>query len=136
MRERHHHQLSVVTYPTGCVGALFTDRQQAEAAAEALRAAGFAVEDIVMLHGPPAHAEIERVAHERHRLERWWAAVRDGGSDEGMVHHAFLDALGGGCSAVLVYAPHERQVERAHTLLYDAHGSRMVRFGRWTVAYL
>jgi hypothetical protein len=120
-------------YPTNYVGALVDRRADADAAAEALRAAGFA--DVELFHGEDAYAAIREASRHENAFTRAWRRVRDHG-DEGELHAHYLATLRRGGSYLIAYAPAPDQVRQAHDILVAHHAHDIWRLGAWTVERL
>ena len=120
-------------YPTNHVGAVFAWRLDAEEAAEALRAAGFA--DIAIFHGQDAYATIRDASRHLTAFTRAWRRVRDLG-DEGEFHWHSLSALRYGGSYLIVRVRTSEQARRARDVLLPHYAHDIWYLGAWTVERL
>lgn len=120
-------------YPTRHVGAVLDGRKEAEAAAEALRGAGFA--DVALFHGQEAYAAIrDRRTHDG-VIKRAWRRIRDLG-EEGELHQHYLSVLRRGGSYLIVYAGTPAQADHARDILAQHHAHDIWRLGSWIVERL
>ncbi|HLY30074.1 MAG TPA: hypothetical protein VKQ36_03545 [Ktedonobacterales bacterium] len=129
--------LDGTTYPKdNAVVAEIDDRREAEAAAQALRQAGFAQEAIHLVTGRSGLAHIH--ARERHLSPwaRFWRAFRTFGGDEDLDRETQLQALAHGHALLGVLTPTEADVERAHRVLVAHHAKTIRAFGQTTVTNL
>lgn len=120
-------------YPTNHLGAVIDRRLDAEAAADALRGAGF--EDVQLFHGEEAYTAIRDATQHDNAFTRAWRRLRDHG-DEGELHQHFLSTLRRGSSWLIAYADTPEQAHRARDILGMYHAHDIWFLGAWTVERL
>jgi len=130
-----HTPPDATTYPTNNLLAIIDDGAEADRAAEALKAAGFAPSDIVVFHGPEALAEIQSRETPITRLRNVWERLTQA-PDEGEGRDAFLQRLREGRTGLMVYAPTHEQAERARDILIRHHAYGLFYLRRWTAERL
>ncbi len=118
------------TYPTNNLVAYFDDYAEAQQAAADLQSAGFAPGDIVVFHGQEALTEVQSKETPITRLRNVWEHLtQDVSAGEG--RDVFLQELRQGHTALMVYAPHDDQSERARAILARHHAKVIFRLQRW-----
>lgn len=117
--------------PINYLIACFADAPAAGVALDALRAAGFADEDLVSVDGIEGYEEVQR-AEGSTLLRRLVFAVEDATGDETTGRAAVVEELRNGHSLVFVYVPDEERTNKAYQIVRAAHGYRISRRGRWT----
>jgi hypothetical protein len=119
-------------YPKDTMLAIADDRTTAERAAQALRVAGFAEDDIYLLHGYEAWEEIQRKKGERNIFQRVWDNIQELDAESGRNSPLdYLTALKEGRSNILVRAPDQQSRDRAYAALKDAGAHNIVFHGQW-----
>lgn len=116
-------------YPTNHVSAVIDLRVDAEAAAEALRRAGFA--DVEIFHGQPAYMAIRNASKHGAAFVRAWRRIRDFG-EEGELHQHYFSTLRHGSSYIIVYTATAEQTRHVRDILVMHHGHDIWRLGAWT----
>jgi hypothetical protein len=108
-------------YPTGYVVAVFDQRDRAEQAAQALRAAaGEHADQVRVFAGEEVLALDRRVRRERTLTQRLGGLFA---SDEGEAQQQYLEAAQRGATIVTVHAPDPAAAQRAAAVL-TPHGAR------------
>lgn len=123
-------------YPKHYVLAAYPDDATAGRAGDALRAAGFAADDVVSASGAEVVARSEaETAHQGAltRLREQWSRLYTDGSAESK---RLLDLAGQGAAFVLAYAPEEDQTNRAAAALRPLGPEVLRYFGTFTVTDL
>jgi hypothetical protein len=110
-------------YPTGYVVAVLDSRDQAEAAARALREAGRDGEQVRVFGGDEVLATDRQFREERTLAQRVGEFFS---SDEGEAQQQYLEAAQRGDTLVTVHAPDLTEAERVAAILtqHGAHGLR------------
>lgn len=134
MPVQEHAAEEAARYPTNHVIAVVPDRQEAEQAAEALRAGGFT--HVEQLSGPEAYQAVQRKMDEQNPLDKLWENVRRALTEEGMEQEAYLDALRQGQSVVMVQVASVEDAAPADAILRRHHAHTVLHFGQWTVTNL
>lgn len=116
-------------YPANHVVAVIDMRPDAEAAAEALRRAGFA--DVEIFQGQPAYMAIRDASRHSAVFIRAWRRVRDFG-EEGELHQHYFSTLRDGGSYIIVFAETADQTQQVRDILVIHHGHDIWRLGAWT----
>jgi len=105
-------------YPKQTMVAIADDRAMAERAAQALRAAGFAEDDIYLLNGRAAWEEIQQKKADRNIFERVFDNIQEMDAESGRNSPKdYLTALKGGRSNVIVRARDDESRHRAYEAL-------------------
>jgi uncharacterized protein (TIGR02246 family) len=122
-----------IPYPTNRVVGTIADAEHADAAVEALVAAGFERQAIDVLHGAQDLSRLDPTGAEHGVLERLQRAlIRAGGPAEEhkhLMHH--VGDLRAGRIVIMVLAPERHRRSIAGDIL-EAHGAEFVGFyGRW-----
>jgi hypothetical protein len=112
-------------YPKGWVVAVIHERAQAEQAAEELRAAGFADEDVRLFSGEEV-LELDRAFNEQRSLGQRLGALLP--SDEGAAQQEYLEEARRGHHFVLVHASGP-ETERARSVLASHRAHAMRHYG-------
>lgn len=104
-------------YPKNYVLAVFEADSTAAQAGDALRAAGFAADDVIVTSGHDV-VDFDRAAHSEQGLlaklgEKWSKLYTDEAADAA----ALIDLARGGYAFVLAYAPEQEQTDRAASVL-------------------
>ncbi|HUY78612.1 MAG TPA: hypothetical protein VMV29_17710 [Ktedonobacterales bacterium] len=108
----------------------------AEQAVQDLRNAGFAEDEIVLLHGPDAVRAFQtREAHQG-PFRRFLSFIVGDTNDISGFARDYADEAGMGHSVISVYAPQAEDVAQAQQTI-EAHGGHRVKhYGQWTVNHL
>lgn len=125
-----------VFYPKGYVLSAFPDGATAEAAADALRGAGFAADDVRVVAGAAAIARHQDFQDHRSvgdRVRQFFAGLY--GDESGLLDH-LLDLAGRGSVMVLAFAPSDEATDRAVTAVRELAPEVMVKYGTLTVTNL
>ncbi len=110
--------------------------QQAERAVQALRQAGFAEEDVLLLHGPDTLQRLEAKDEQRGVLGWTHKAVAQIVSDAGSFEGAYAQEASAGHSIINVHTAEKPDIERARAVLAQ-HGAHYIKhFGPWTISDL
>ena len=109
---------------------------EADRAAQAARAAGFADGDVLVFHGREALAEKEIKEEGRNPVQRAFAAVAETMTEPGAYEDAYLAEARAGHSLVNLHAAKPEEVERALDVLARHHAHLVKQFGRWTTTEL
>jgi hypothetical protein len=111
-RRMSHPHTEGTTYPVHHVVAIISDAEEARQAAQDLRAAGFAENDIMLYQGQDGLAAIRS---KETLLTRFINALEQlsADKDEGAGRDVFLGYLQEGKTGLLIYAPQREQVETA-----------------------
>lgn len=128
----HQHNADGIHYPTHYLITVIDDRDEAERAVQALRAAGFDEGDITIFHGHEAFVAIQE--QERHLSFFSRVANALHGSEED--RHDYLATLRGGASNLLVYAPLPAHVRQAREVLRRYHAHMIAYHGAATIENL
>ena len=132
---RHDEQRhDLVHYPVDHLVAILRDGQEAEQAAQALRAASF--DDVEILAGPQAVETITANERKANPLARVLERLSIQGSDESDARQEALESLREGHALVIVSVAAGARMDQAEGIL-KAHQARALRFfGRWTITDL
>lgn len=125
-----------VFYPKGYVLAAFRDAATAEAAADALRSAGFAEGDVRVTPGADAiarHQEYQDHRSAGDRVRQFFAGLY--GDETALLDHVLELAAAGGVM-VLAYAPIDEATDRAATVLRPIGPELLVKYGALAVTDL
>lgn len=137
MSEREQSVTDGTTHPTeNAVVAEIDDPQEAQAADQALRQAGFAADDIALFVGEQAAGAIQAKEERLSPIQRFTRWFRSASSDEDVDHEARLQALRDGHAILAVATPDDAATKRAHDLLLAHHAHDIRAFGDWTIANL
>lgn len=112
------------------------DPAEADRAAQAARAAGFAEGDVLVFQGREALAEKHVKDEARNPLERAFAAVAETMTDPGAYEDAYLAEARRGHSLVNIHAGSPEEIERALGVLQAHHAHLVKHFGRWMTTEL
>ena len=124
-------------YPKDYVVAVFDDLQDAEKAVQALRKAGFGVEDIRLLRGQELVARfqnVENVEKKQNPLSRLTGAFQ--GAEEGADTAAYLEEARKGHSILNVYAGNTERAEQISNILTRYRAHLIKYYGNWTITDL
>jgi hypothetical protein len=119
-------------YATNHVAAVIDDRSDAEAAAEALRSAGFV--DVHRFHGVEAFVAIQAASRYEGLFIRALRRICELG-DESEVREHLLDALYRGGSVLIIYAATPLQIRHVCDILARCHARDLWRLGLLTVEH-
>ncbi|HEX8994980.1 MAG TPA: hypothetical protein VF812_03005 [Ktedonobacterales bacterium] len=109
------------------------DPTEAEQAAQALRSAGFAEHDVLLLHGPEALKRLEAKDEQRGPLGWAHKAVANVVTDAGAFERDYTQEASAGHSIINVHAAEHEDIERAKAVL-EWHGAHyMKHFSPWTI---
>lgn len=137
MSETHQTVTDGTTYPThNAVVAEIDDPQEARAAEQALRQAGFAQDDIALFVGEQAAGKIRAKEEHLSPLERFGRWFHSASGDEDVDHESRMQALREGHAVVAVATPDDATIQRAHRVLLAHHAHDIRAFDNWTVANL
>ena len=110
--------------------------QRAEQAVQALRQAGFAEDDVLLLHGPDALRRLEAKDEQRGVLGWAHKAVALIVTDAGAFEGAYAQEASAGHSIINVHTAERPDIERARDVL-AAHGAHYIKhFGPWAITNL
>lgn len=108
-------------FPRNYVLAVFKSDAQSQQAGDALRAAGFASDDVIVTPGQDV-VDFDTAAHSEQgllaRLGEKWSRLY---TDEAQDAAALIDLARGGAAFVLAYAPNEETTVRASGVLKPMH---------------
>ncbi len=125
------------TYPTErAVVAEINDPQEAHAAEQALRQAGFAQDDMTLFVGEQAAGEIHAKEEHSSPLERFARWFHSASGDEDVDHEARLQALREGHAILAVATPDDAAKKRAHDLLLRYHAHNIRAFDKFSITDL
>jgi hypothetical protein len=112
------------------------DPKMAEQAARALAQAGFAQEDVLLLHGPEALKRIEAKDEQRGPLGWAHKAMANIVTDAGSFEAKYAKEASAGHSIINIHTGDDSYIERGRAVLakYGAHYIK--HFGPWTIADL
>ncbi len=115
--------------PLGCLVSVIDDPTEATQAVDALRAAGFAAEDVHLLLA----AEVLASANPHQSiLARVFFALANL-SDDAAFEATYREEAEHGHQIVVVYAPTREQVEQAHLVVERYHAHTLLHYGPWVV---
>ena len=120
-------------YPKPYVLAVFADGETAARGADALRASGFAADDLVEAPGAEFVERAQGARSEQGpltRLREQWSKLYTDGS---AASHELVDLAGRGAAFVLAYAPEGAQSDRAAAVLRPLGPAVLRCYGTFTV---
>lgn len=123
-------------YPKHYVLAVFADDATAARAADALRASGFAADDVVEAPGADIVQHAKDARSEQGlltRLREQWSKLYTDGS---AASRQLVDLAGRGAAFVLAYAPEDAQSDRAAGVLRPLGPAVLRHYGTFTVTDL
>lgn len=128
---------------TGSTGAssdwivgVIDDPAAAEEAQRSLLSAGFAQDDVLLLHGPEALRRMEARDEQRGPLGWLSKAVAKVVTDAGTFEANYTREASAGHSIINIHTNHPDYIARAKTVL-DRYGAHFVKqYGPWTVSDL
>ncbi len=123
-------------YTEDYVVAVIDDLQEAEAAAETLRQAGFGEGEIRLFEGAQVAGRIDETAKRRSLLERAVVSVRSVASDESIISEDYEQEAREGHQLLVVHTETQEQVNQAYRILRAHHGHAIEHFGRWVITDL
>lgn len=125
-----------IFYPRGYVLAAFPERATADAAADALRSAGFAADDVSVTNGADAIARHQDYQDQRtvgDRVRQFFASLY--GDESSLLNH-LLDLAQRGDAVVLAYAPDDEATDRAASVLRPLAPDVLAKYGPLAVTDL
>jgi hypothetical protein len=117
--------------PRGCLVSVIDEPVEAWRAAEHLREAGFAAEDVrvALAHEVTEVADTSR-EHSILGIVRGIFSL----GDEGIIAASYLDEARSGHHLLIVYAPKDDQRRRAHAVVADHQAHAVHYYGRWVIS--
>jgi hypothetical protein len=123
-------------YPEGDVHAVIDDRDQAERAVQALRAAGIPEGDIDLVEGP-WYAELHRnFLQHRSLLQHAESVIASLVSDHAKHFDEYAEEARKGHNILIVHATEPEVLEKVRQVLVDYDARLGRHYGHWTVTYL
>ena len=120
----------LIGYPTGWTIAVIDDQDAATRAAAELVEAGFRGEDVLVIAGPEAHAQLRRLGASTGVLARARRAVQFMAMDQLPDLYVYEAALNEGRSLVAVRVPADRRAA-AVAMLREHRAHFINSFGAW-----
>jgi hypothetical protein len=130
------HRAMSLWYPRDHVFGALSGRSAAEKAAQALRDAGFASDDVAVFHPEDADQHVREAEGRRGFFKTFLAAWDHLSSDEGGAMRRYQRASANGLEVIMVYAPQKESARRAAALLRTHGAAEIWYYRRWTVEEL
>jgi hypothetical protein len=122
--------------PANWLSGVIDDPRMAEQAVQALYSAGFAKDDVLLLHGPDALKRMEAKDEQRGLLGWAHKAISSVLTDASSVENTYVQEAAAGHSIINIHAENEDEIERARAVLADHQAHYIKHFGQWTITHL